>query len=88
MTVLDAAPLCYKTDPKRRHLAGTLLIGVSVCMCCLFLVSLWWGDGAPSTTIYGADATWYYQCLIPAVFPVTVFFAYWIWLSSQYFRYA
>lgn len=88
MTVLDAAPLCFPVNPKRLRLIGTLLIFGAFFLTFGFFISLWYGEWLPTTTIYGVEADWYYQCLIPAVFPVTAFFAYWIWLSSQYFRYA
>jgi hypothetical protein len=86
MTVLDAAPLIQPVDVRKYRLLGTTLIVGSVLFCIFFLVSVWLSDLVPSTTIYGIEAHWYYQCLVPAVIPAGVFFAYWIWLSSQYFR--
>ena len=89
MTVLDAAPLCYPRDPKRDRLIGNLLIAGSVTFCLSFLLSLWFSKMmAPSPYISFLQNDWYYTCLIPALFPVTTFFAYCIWLSSQFFRYA
>jgi hypothetical protein len=86
MTVLDAPPLTEPLDVKKRKLLGKALIVGSLTFFTFFMVSVWLSDLVPSTTIYGAEAYWYYQSLVPALLPAGVFFAYWIWLSSQYFR--
>jgi hypothetical protein len=86
MTVLEATSSGYQVDVGKQRLVGSLLIVGSILFCTFFLVSVWLSDLVPSTTIYGTEAYWYYQCLVPAVIPAGVFFAYWIWLSSQYFR--
>jgi hypothetical protein len=86
MTVLDAQPLKSSVDVRKQRYIGTGLIVGSLTFFSFFMVSVWLSELVPSTTIYGEEAYWYYQCLVPAVIPAGVFFAYWIWLSSQYFR--
>jgi len=88
MTVLDAEPLCRPVDRKRLRLLGNALIGLGVLFPAIFFFTSIWvsSEKIPSAYIFDSEAHWYYQCLVPAVFPATVFFAYWIWLCSQYFR--
>ena len=87
MTVLDAAPLSHPVDRRKLRLIGNALIVIGVLFSVMFFISIWMSsDLVPSANIFDSEAHWYYQCLVPASFPATVFFAYWIWLCSQYFR--
>ena len=86
MTVLDADPLNRPVDKAALRRTGAGLIVGGLLFLTSFVVALQFDNDLPSTTLYGTEAYWYFPCLIPAVIPVTVFFSYWIWLSSQYFR--
>lgn len=86
MTVLEADPLNVPVDKGSLRKLGTALIVGSLVVLASFVLALQYDADLPSTTLYGTEAYWYFPCLIPAVLPVTVFFSYWIWLSSQYFR--
>ena len=87
MTVLDAEPLSKPVDRKTLRFVGNVLIVGGLAFCIAYFTSIWLSsDLVPSAYIFDSEAHWYYQCLVPASFPATVFFAYWIWLCSQYFR--
>lgn len=77
MTVLDAAPLNCARSAARDKWTGNFIIGFSIFSCLLFIFCLW-----------VEEVDWYYMCLFPALLPTAVAAAYWVWLTSQYFRYA
>ncbi len=77
MTVLDAAPLNCPRSLSRDRWTGNILIFSSLFLCGFFLFALW---------VQGWD--WYYVCMVPALLPTGIGASYWIWLTSQYFRYA
>jgi len=89
MTILEAVPLNKRRDYVCERLMGKFLILVAVLALTIFLVSLWGGSYVfPIFNGLIEEPDWYYVCLIPATLPTAAFFSYWIWLSSQYFRYA
>lgn len=77
MTVLDAAPLNCARSASRDRWIGNVLIFSALSYCGLFLFALWVGQW-----------DWYYVCIGPALLPTAIAASYWIWLTSQYFRYA
>lgn len=89
MTILEAVPLNKPRDYRNERLMGKILILVTLLALSTFLVSLW-GGSYVFPLFHGMieEPDWYYLCLIPATLPTAAFFSYWIWLSSQYFRYA
>jgi hypothetical protein len=89
MTIVEAVPLNKPRDYRKERLIGKLLIIIPLITVSVFLVSLW--GGSYVFPLFGGliqEPDWYYVCLIPATLPTAAFFSYWIWLSSQYFRYA
>jgi hypothetical protein len=78
MTILDVPPLNRPRDPVKERVIGIALIFFPLLGLALYFYLLWGTS----------QVDWYYVCLIPACIPTGAFFSYWIWLSSQYFRYS